>query len=61
MKLPHPFRRVDRWYARNFVCPQWGCKPAEEPWWQDSDGMVAVLGRVSRWCENCGEEIRDDT
>lgn len=52
--------KLQHWYARKYVCPFWGHKSAEESWWTDSNGMVTVLGRVGRRCDNCGEAIPNE-
>lgn len=64
MKHPHPFRRIDRWYARNYVCPFWGHRIDNDTTWLDAtkDGVLRIPGRVGNYCENCGEVVAvDDT
>lgn len=50
--------QLQRWYAKRFVCPYWGHKPAGAYGWGPKyigkfDKQAGALGT----CEHCGEVI----
>lgn len=49
----HP---VDRWYARNYLCPVWGHKDPRDGSWEGKFDKIA--GTIPK-CELCGEVIED--
>lgn len=57
----NPWTRAERWYARTYVCPQWGHKPyGEYGWDEDTEGKFDKQAALKGVCENCGGVIPDD-